>query len=108
MLAKVGLAGRGEWCGSMAGLLDDDSVLLSCGIAGRQSPRPSIRGEPKPERRFSPREYSLPLLLLSLVSGLLMNLSPLSRRPGLAGESSFTLFPVLGSCLALKSTRYRW
>lgn len=80
-------------CGSMASLLDDDSELLSCGIAGRQSTRPSTCGEPKPKRPFSPSWRPLPLVLMPLLSGLLINLSPLSRRPGLGGDSSFIRFP---------------
>lgn len=120
MLANPGLLCRGDALKS--GVVLSGEVWFE-NANGRQSAVFTICGEPIVDGRLIAPYCSILLAQLSLWSGLLSNLSSLLRRFGLAFLSSFKRLPsvkairqcapackimgdsLLGSCLALKSSR---
>jgi hypothetical protein len=120
MLAKAGLLCRGDMLTSDVKRSDG---VWSDRVVGRQSAELSICGELIADWRILPFCCSMLVVQLSLWSGLLTSLSSLLRRPGLAVLSSFKRLAsvgdircgdysyrrskdlLLGSCLALKSSR---
>jgi hypothetical protein len=120
MLANAGLVCRGDMF--ISGVVVSGEVWFDRFI-GLQSEALRICGEPIVDSRLMPPCCSILLAQLFLWSGLLTNLSSLLRRLGLAVLSSFIRLAsvmrvrqmspgyqkvedlLLGSCLALKSSR---
>jgi hypothetical protein len=120
MLAKEDLLFRGDMFRSD---VDVSAGRPSDRVIGRHSTELSICGEPIADWRLWPLCCSMLLTKWSPRSGLLTNLSSLLRRLGLTVLSSFRRLPsagrvrygnnvyrmmrdvLLGSCLALKSSR---
>jgi hypothetical protein len=120
MLAKAGLLCRGD---KLRSDVKRSGGVWSDRVIGRQSAELRICGELIAGWRMLPLCCSMLVAQLSLWPGLLTSLSSLLRRPGLAVLSSFKRLAsvgdirccdyfywrskdlLLGSCLALKSSR---